>query len=238
VEGSNPTALIFGSSGGLGKALADRYRQKGYVVLAVSRKECDFSDTHSVKAFLDRTIQEKRKISVCLFTAGLSHAGWISDLPAEAYVESFHVGFFSPVKITLDLQRSGLCSRFVFILSGAGDFLMPGLSPYALSKRALRDFLYIAGMEGSLSNVSLIKIWPGPMDTDFNRKTRVYGGFRIPRNRRPRSAEEIARKIFQVEQKGGKRLVVSYLPILLGRLQSVFGGLFAFLSRRWSAFER
>jgi NAD(P)-dependent dehydrogenase (short-subunit alcohol dehydrogenase family) len=225
-------AVIFGAGSGLGKALADVYRERGHPVLALTRQDLDLRDAAAVGRWLEAARASGRRFSRCIVSAGALQAGLLSDLPAEAFAESIRLHALSPIEIMLGLSRAGLCRRFVFILSGAGDFLMPGLSPYALGKRALKDFLYMAEMERSLPGVEILRVSPGGVATPFNKKARIYGGYRLPgAGRRGRDPMELARRIYDADLRGEKALVLSRLPGFLGKLQSLFGGLAAFLLR-------
>ncbi len=244
--------VVFGAGSGLGKALAELYRGRGHRVLALTRQDLDLSDAGAVERWLCRARESGRRFSRCLIAAGSCQAGLLRDLPAEAFAESLRLHALSPIEIVLGLSRAGLCRRFVVILSGAGDFLMPGLAPYALGKRALRDFLYIAEMERSLENVEFLKVWPGAMATAFNEKARLHGDFKLPGAWRRRDAvqaedrapsgppgealarrdpAEVARRIYEADFRGEKALVLSRLPRLLGAFQGLCGGLAAFLLR-------
>lgn len=206
--------LLFGASGGLGAALAREYRGLGFGVSAPDRRLCDFADPAS----LDRFLCKAGPADLCLVCAGVSEAGYVDELEPEAFARCFQVNFFAPAAILSKLD----CGRFVFILSGTADLLVPGLSPYALSKRALRDYLRISAMEGSFPGKRVLEVWPGGIDTDFNKKTRLHGGFK-PYVRRAglRSAEEVARRIVAAERGGKKRLVLSPLVRAAGWLQDL-----------------
>jgi short-subunit dehydrogenase len=62
-------------------------------------------------------------------------------------------------------------------------------------------------------------VYPGPIATDFDASTRLFGNFSLPRNRRARSAAEVARRIVEAERAGKTRLTLSHLPTLVGGVQ-------------------
>jgi NAD(P)-dependent dehydrogenase (short-subunit alcohol dehydrogenase family) len=233
--------FLTGASGGLGRALAKIYREEGWSILGTIRKPtpdlpcetvcCDLSAPSEVQRLIDERLQGTC-FDLAILAAGWSEAGYLDKIDAGALRRCFEVNFLAPFSLTQALARGG-CSRFVFVLSGTAQFLMPGLAPYALSKRALRDLLELRELERSFPQARFLTVWPGPIATRFNEKTRLHGNYRLPgqRRRRPRPPEEVARRIYQAEHDDAKRLVLSRLPGLLGWIQSALPP----LARPWAS---
>jgi short-subunit dehydrogenase len=124
------------------------------------------------------------------------------------------------------------------VLSGAADLLVPGLSPYALSKRALRDYLDIVRLERSFPRSRVLTVWPGPIATRFNEKSRVHGSYRLPTGSPGRSARDVAERIYRAEQAGRRELVLSPVPRLAGSIQAIVPAFVRWLIRRHPSFRR
>ncbi len=216
-----PTVLIVGASGGLGQALADVYRERGWAVQAVTRDRCDLADPVAVARLASELAESGRRLDLCVFPAGVSEAGYADEVEPAAFRRCLEVNFLAPLTLMSALATSTACRRFVFILSGAADLLVPGLAPYALSKRALRDLVEIARLEGSFPDCRVLTVWPGAVETDFNRKTRIHGTYRLPAGAAAKSPRHVAERIYRAEQAGRTRLVLWPLPILIGRLQAL-----------------
>jgi short-subunit dehydrogenase len=223
---------IVGARGGLGRALADVYGERGWTVRAVTRDQCDLADPAAVARLATELAGSGRPLDLCVLPAGVSEAGYIDEVPAAAFRRCLEVNFLAPVTLLRALATAAGCRRFVFVLSGAAESLVPGLAPYALSKRALRDYVEIARLEGSFPACRILTVWPGAMATEFDRRTRVHGTYRVLPNPRPRSPRYVAERIYRAEEAGRTRLVLSPLPIVVGRLQALAPTLVDGLIRR------
>ena len=217
-----PKILIIGASGGLGQALVAVYREAEFDVVTLNREDCDLSDPAAVA----RTATDENFLNVdydvCVFAAATSDAGYVDALDHDALRRSMEVNFHAQVALFRGLASATPgCRRFVFVLSGAADLLVSGMLAYAQSKRALRDYLYVAEMEKSFAGCRILTVSPGAMDTDLNRKTRIHGEFKLPRGMPPRAPQWVAKRIFQAERAGKKRLNLAPVPTTLGRLQAL-----------------
>lgn len=216
-----PRALIVGG-GGLSEALSRAYLDRGWEVQVVLRSggawACDLSRPDEVSALLGDPARVSG-FDLCAVVAGVSHAGHADQIPPGAYRECMEVAFLAPIAFVGALARAERpCRRFILVLSGAADLPVPGLGPYALAKRALRDWIALVRMEGSFLGCRFLEVRPGPMATGFDAKTRLHGGFRLPRSGSPRSPDEVARRIVEAEERGQSSLTLSPLARVLGWL--------------------
>lgn len=227
-----PTILIFGSSSGLGLAAAQLFSKQGWQVISINRAQCDLASPESVKAYVQSPQLQEGKFDLCLFAAGMGEMGYLDELGDGALERSMAVNFHAPVTLFKHLaSRSNPCTRFIFVLSGTADLLFPGLAPYALSKRALRDYLTILKAEGSFAHCHFLAVNPGSMNTPFNKKALIHGQLRLPANVGKRTADEVAEKIFQAVQNQRTCLNLSPLPYVLGKVQALFPLLISYLLR-------
>ena len=190
-------AVVLGASGGLGSAVADVFEKNGWIVTRVTRAECDLASPEAVKRWLAGVGEQT--IDLCICCAGISEVGRLDHLPVEAFRHCFEVNFFAPLAILLGLSRRSPqpCKSFVVVHSGTAHLLLPELAPYSLSKRALRDILYVRRLEGSLAEVAVLEVWPGPMATPFNDKTVKHADVHLPAPQRPRPPDVVARAIYR-----------------------------------------
>lgn len=237
-----PSALVVGGGSGLGLALARALLARGWSVRIVCRTAesagalertlpagrwkasvCDLSDAAAVERLCRDPWIASEAVDLCILAAGRSEAGYADDLPTDAFRRCMEVNFLSPVALLSALSRAERpCRRFVLILSGACGLLVPGLAPYALSKRMLRDYLYFLEMERSFPGCRILSVWPGKLATRFDEKTVLHGTFRLPKiGRRERLPEEVAERILCAEAEGRRRLSLAPLPLLLGKLQTL-----------------
>ena len=229
--------VIIGAQGGLGSALAEVYGDRGWRVRGIGRKDGDLADPAEVRR-LAAEIARDDALDLVIFAAGTSEAGYVDEVDADAFRRCLEVNFLAPITLFRAIASATRCRRFVFVLSGLGDVLVPGFSPYALAKRALRDYLEVRALERSFPGCYVLEVRPGPIATAFDDKTRVHGDFRLPRQARCRSARDVAERVYAAERAGRRRLCLSRLPSLLGRLQSTVPAALGWLIRRHPSFRR
>lgn len=230
--------LVVGASGGLGSALAEVYAARGWRVRRVDRQAGDLADPAAVRRLADELSRERGSLEVCIFAAGMSEAGYVDELDPDALRRTLEVNFLAPVTLFHALATATPCRRFVFILSGAADVALPGLAPYTLAKRALRDYLDVRALERSFPDCRVLEVRPGAIATAFDDRTRVHGRFALPRTARRRSARDVAERIYAAERAGASRLTLSALPGILGRAQSLAPAVFRWLIRRHPRWKR
>jgi NAD(P)-dependent dehydrogenase (short-subunit alcohol dehydrogenase family) len=234
-----PKVLIIGAQGGLGRALAEVYGKAGFEIASLGREECDLSVPEAVaRLAADRDFLEAG-YDLCVFTAAISEGGYADVLDGDALRRCMEVNFLSEVTLFTALASapSG-CRRFVFVGSGAADVLLPGLLPYSLSKRALRDYLYVADMEKSFPDCYILMVSPGSMDTGFDRKAKLHGTYALPRGMPARPPQWVAKRIFEAERHGKARLNLAPLPTILGWFQRLAPRLTLPVIRRLSRLAR
>lgn len=230
--------LIVGASGGLGAALADVYETQGWRARRIDRTAGDLVDPGAVERLGDELVATSGSLDVTIFAAGMSEAGYVDETDADAIRRALEVNFLAPVTLFRTLATRTPCRRFVFVLSGAADLLVPGLAPYALAKRALRDYLHVRRLERSFPDCRVLEVRPGAVATGFDDRTRVHGTFLLPRTRRRRSAHDVAARIYAAERAGATRLTLTALPGVLGRLQALAPSALRWLMQRHPALKR
>lgn len=233
-----PDAIVVGGGSGLGEALASLYREHGWTVRVIDRADCDLADVAGVRALANELLASGRSYDLCILSAGASEAGYVDELDPDVFRRCLEINFLAPVTLFRAVATAASpCRRFVFVLSGAADLLLPGLGPYALSKRALRDYLHLIELEGSFPDCLLVTVRPGAMATRFDEKTRVHGRYRLVKGSRARSVREVAERVYAAERAGRARLSLSPLPSVLGWLQNVAPAPMRWLVRHHPAFR-
>ena len=184
-----PTALITGTSTGIGEACVARLATKGWTVYAGVRREPDgerLRATHTGDirpVILDVTSRDHvaRVVDELAMTvgnaglqglvnnAGVGVGGPTEYLEDDAWRAVFEANFFGVVALTraaMPLLKPGR-GRVVHIGSIGGRIATPGLAPYAASKHALEALAEASRLEFALADspvrVSLVE--PGAIAT-------------------------------------------------------------------------
>ena len=182
-----PTALITGASGGIGAAIAEALapdytlllagRPSGRLDAVASRFGAttwpiDLSDADGMDAAAEVLVE----LDVLVHNAGVAYPGRVAESAVEEWRASFEVNVTGPVALTLALLPAlrAAGGQVVFINSGAGLNVSPGLASYSASKFALRAFADSLRADEPLLRVT--SIHPGRVDTDMQRDLVAYEG--------------------------------------------------------------
>ncbi|MBW0018007.1 MAG: SDR family oxidoreductase [Mycobacterium sp.] len=182
-----PTALITGAGGGIGSAIATALAPTHTLLLAgrpsarldavaerlgATTFPLDLTDTDSIES----SCEIVDELDVLVHNAGLSIPGRVAESSVEEWRATFTVNVFGAVALTLVLlpalrQARG---RVVFINSGSGHNVSPGMASYSASKFALRAFADSLRIDEPTLLVT--SVHPGRTDTDMQRELVAHEG--------------------------------------------------------------
>jgi NADP-dependent 3-hydroxy acid dehydrogenase YdfG len=184
---SMPSALITGASGGIGAAIAEALAPTHTVLLggrpsprldAVAQRlgattwPLDLTDLDEIEA----AAEVLTELDVLVHNAGVAYPGRVAESAPEQWRATFDVNVTGPVALTLALLPALRAARgqVVFINSGSGLNVSPGLASYSASKFALRAFADSLRADEPLLRVT--SIHPGRVDTEMQRDLVAYEG--------------------------------------------------------------
>ncbi len=184
------TAVITGSSTGLGLALAERLIGEGYRVLGVSRTRRHWSEARhrirsdqfmleildatsepKVKAFMRAAHKKLKRVDLLINNAG--YGGTVERLDKlslkefQKHLTQNLVSIFLMCKHALPLlqkQKSGL---IINISSMAGKRAVPGVAAYSASKFGVVALTQAIAKENLDSGIKCIAVCPGGMNTQM-----------------------------------------------------------------------
>jgi 3-oxoacyl-[acyl-carrier protein] reductase len=178
-----PTALITGSSQGLGRALAERLLSEGWIVHGFARGPqelphaaftahvVDVTDEAAVRSAVG-TVAEAGRIDLLVNNAGaasmnalLLTPGAVADqLMRVNYLGTFHC--LQAVGKVMVRQRGG---RIVNLTTVAVPLALEGEAAYVASKAAVEALTQVAAKELSSSGVVVTAVGFGPVETKLTR---------------------------------------------------------------------
>lgn len=182
-----PTALITGAGGGLGSAIADALAPR-YTLLLAGRPSArldavadrlgattwplDLTDLDGIEA----AAEPLAELDVLVHNAGVAYPGRVAESDPQQWRATFEVNVTGAVALTLALLPALRAARgqVIFINSGAGLTVSPGLASYSASKFALRAFADSLRADEPLLRVT--SIHPGRVDTAMQRDLVAYEG--------------------------------------------------------------
>ena len=176
-------ALIIGSSGGIGSAVAGELIRRNVQVTGLSRRDdgLQITDEASVEASLGRL--DAGYDIIFLATGALEIAGarpekTLGQLSAQAMMDQFSVNCIGPSLVLKHARRlMSRDRRGVFVTLSArvgsiGDNRLGGWYAYRTAKAALNQMLHSAAIELARTHPQLIcaALHPGTVETEFTRK--------------------------------------------------------------------
>ena len=178
-----PTALITGTSQGLGRALAERLLADGWTVHGFARgaqalghanfhgHAVDVTDEAAVRSAV-ATIAEGGRIDLLVNNAGAASMNALLLTPGETaerlmrvnYLGTFHC--LQAVGKVMVRQRAG---RIVNVTTVAVPLSLEGEAAYVASKAAVEALTRVAAKELASQGVRVMAIGFGPVDTRLTR---------------------------------------------------------------------
>lgn len=182
-----PTALITGASGGIGSAIAAALAPTHSLLLAgrpsarldavaerlgATTFPLDLGDPDTIEA----SCEVVDELDVLVHNAGLSIPGHVAESHADEWRATFTVNVFGAVALTLALLPALRSARgqVVFINSGAGKQVSPGMASYSASKFALRAFADSLREDEPALRVTTVHA--GRTDTEMQRELVAFEG--------------------------------------------------------------
>lgn len=194
--------LVVGASSGIGRATAHRLAALGdHLVLAARAEdpledtaaECrelgagsvqavvlDVRDRDTVQAAVGEVLARHGRVDAVVHTAAVVSVGRFEDVPAEVFdaiVETNVLGVANVARAVIPLMREQGRGSLVLLGSVLGQSAAPGMTPYVVSKWAVRSLgrqLQIENRDVPGVRVSVVS--PGPVDTPIYLQAANYQG--------------------------------------------------------------
>jgi 3-oxoacyl-[acyl-carrier protein] reductase len=219
------TALITGSTRGIGKETALLLLQKGLNVIISSssqqsvdnviqeihdkfpsKKEnvlglkCDVTKQSDIKALVDVSVKRFGMIDILVNNAGIVYFKNILDTTEEEWDNTIDINLKGVFLFTKEVLPYMLENKsggvIVNVSSGAGKSGFANLSAYCASKFGVIGFTESIAKEVDDKNVKVMAICPGGVDTDMI-KDIVKEGYNLS-NKDLMKPEEVAKKIYDM----------------------------------------
>ena len=175
-----PTVLITGCSSGIGRALADAFREAGHEVWATARKAEDVErlaaagfqarqlDVNDAQA-LARLASELKRLDILVNNAGYGAMGPLLDGGADALRRQFETNVFAPVAVTRALFSLLRHNRGVVVNIGSvsGVLVTPFAGAYCASKAAVHALSDALRLELAPFGIRVMEVQPGAIASQF-----------------------------------------------------------------------
>ncbi|PWI42821.1 SDR family NAD(P)-dependent oxidoreductase [Streptomyces sp. ICBB 8177] len=193
------TALVTGSSRGLGLLVARELADRGCRVMLCARGErqlaaaeaalrargsdvaslaCDVTAPETPRRLLDAVAERFGDLDVLVNNAGVIQVGAMEAMGERQYREAMETMFFAPLRLTLAALpglRTRPGARVVNIGSIGGRIAPPHLLPYAAAKFAVTGWSEGLRAELAAQGISVTTVLPGLMRTGSHTAALFHG---------------------------------------------------------------
>lgn len=171
------TAVVTGSSYGIGYSVTSKLLDEGYKVYGISRSEtkidndnfvwlkCDLYNQDEIKE--STKLIKEEKIELLINNAGTHFEERGSDFSTDSFKKMFDLNFVSPILLSKYLVNKLEAGSIINISSTSDRFAEAGSGLYCASKSALNMFFEAFSMENS--RIKVIHLLPNYVDTPLQR---------------------------------------------------------------------
>lgn len=171
------TAIVTGSSYGIGYSITSKLLNEGYKVYGISRSEtkidnenfvwlkCDLYNQEEIKK--TATLIKEEKIDLLINNAGTHFEEYGSDFSSDSFKKMFDLNFVAPILLSKLLFNKLIRGTIINVSSTSDRFAEAGSGLYCASKAALNMFFEAFSMENN--NIKVIHLLPNYVDTPLQR---------------------------------------------------------------------
>ena len=161
------TALITGTSRGIGSSIKEILQNDEIKILSPSRNELDLSSSESISKFLSEISED---IDIIVNNAGILKVGKAEEFSIKDFQDILQVNVLAPFQIISGIvggMKRKRFGRIVNISSIWGEKSKSGRSIYSTSKAALNALTRSFAVEFAEHNILVNSIAPGYIETDM-----------------------------------------------------------------------
>ena len=178
---SGRTALVTGSTRGIGKAIGDAFEECGARVVRHNTKVCDLADPAAVDEFFRRLSGEGLLPDILVANASIQAKVPWTEFPMDEARREIQVNFLATLRMfqlaypKMKAQRWG---RFITVGSVNERRPHPDMCVYAATKSAQENLVRGIARQVAPEGITVNNLCPGVFNTDRNRECLadpVYG---------------------------------------------------------------
>lgn len=177
--------LITGCSSGIGRAMAENFHRRGFLVFATARRldslaplaeagirvlALDVTRASDIARVAEQVLEQSDGVDILINNAGYGAMAPLVEIPADELRRQFETNVFGPVALAQALapamiRRGG--GRIVNIGSVSGILTTPFAGAYCATKAALHSLSDALRMELAPFGIHVITVQPGAIRSRF-----------------------------------------------------------------------
>ena len=175
------TALVTGSTRGIGKAIGDAFEEYGAKVIRHNTKVCDLADPAAIDAFFDKLEREGSLPDILVANASIQAKIPWTEFPLDEAQKEIQVNFLATLRMfqrcypKMKAQKWG---RLIVVGSVNERRPHPDMCVYAATKSAQENLVRGVARQVAPEGITVNNLCPGVFNTDRNRECLadpVYG---------------------------------------------------------------
>lgn len=250
MELSGKVAVITGASSGIGEAIAKLFADHGASVVLLSRDAgraeaarhrvghtertialaCDVRNREEIDRVLGLTMHHFDRLDIWVNNAGYGLRASVENAAMPDVRDLFETNFFGAVgamQAVIPVMKQQGSGAIINISSVAGHLPLPFSSFYSATKFALNAMGKAARIELKNSNIGVLTVCPGYVQTNFSDNVVRRGE---DKQVRPASvkgimADRVARAVLRGYLKNKREVIVPWSMHLVVKLYQLFPGL-------------
>ena len=163
-------ALVTGASRGIGRAVAEKLQEDGFIVLTPSRSEMDLAVPASIEAYVAGLTES---VDVIVNNAGINIIAETAHVRDDVLEETFQINLLGPIRLVRGLLPGMISNgygRIVNISSIWSLVAKPGRSVYAGTKSGLNGLTRAMAVELAPHGILVNAVAPGYVATELTRQ--------------------------------------------------------------------
>ena len=175
------TALVTGSTRGIGKAIGDAFEEYGAKVIRHNSKVCDLADPDAIEAFFDRLEAEGTMPDIVVANASVQERFKWSEFPMDEARREAQINYLATLRMfqrAYPKMRAQKWGRMIVVGSVQERRPHPDMIAYAATKGAQENLVRNIARQVAAEGITVNNLCPGVFYTDRNKDVLadpVYG---------------------------------------------------------------